>query len=283
MMNSHDGLYAYGLVGKLPKQLDILGIDKKNKVYSVSYGDIYVVVSKLDIDIFQKQVRQLTSELTNGIEYVQSGVAEILQAHEDVVHALIQDTTVIPLKFGTILKDETAALKMLQDREEFFKNLLAKLAGKLEWGLKVYSDKQSLMKNIAQSRNNPISQNKERKNTSRGAAYLLGRKAEEEAKDQVTAKLSLITETIFQDLAKCAFDVKINNTLSQRLTKKKKDMILNAVFLVEREKVAHFCQQEKKFMEHYASMGIDLELSGPWPPYNFTEGSYDEEPAEQSQ
>jgi hypothetical protein len=47
-------------------------------------------------------------------------------------------------------------------------------------------------------------------------------------------------------------------------------MILNAVYLVEREKIAQFCQKGKRLMEEYEFMGLDLEFSGPWPPYNFT-------------
>jgi predicted nucleic acid-binding protein len=92
---------------------------------------------------------------------------------------------------------------------------------------------------------------------------------EEELKDQVVARLVQVAEEIFQELEKDASEAKLNETLSQKVTGEKKEMILNAVYLVERGKVAHFRQRGKRFMEKYASMGLDLEFSGPWPPYNF--------------
>jgi hypothetical protein len=228
------------------------------------------MVSEVDIDQFQNQVKNLLSELTKTAGAVQSGAGEILQAHEDVIDTLMQDTTIVPLKFGTILIDEKAASKMLQDNEEEFKSLLAKFTERVEWGLKVYADKQALIKHIAQVGPKFTSPEEKQEKLSRGAAYILGRKMEEELKDQVVAQFAQVSEEIFQELGKDVSEAKLNDTLPQKATGKKKEMILNAVYLVEREKEAHFCQQGKRFMEEYEFMGLDLEFSGPWPPYNFT-------------
>ena len=268
-MISEQGLYAYGLVGKSPQQLDILGIDKKNKIYPVEGRDICVMVSKIDIDDFQNQVKKLVSALTKSAGAAQSGSEEILRAHEDVVDTLMQSTTVVPFKFGTILKDEKTASKMLQGDEEKFKKLLAKFTGRAEWGLKVYADNQEFIKHIVQIEPKFKNLEEQREKLSRGAAYLLGRKMEEELKDNVVARLAEVTEVIFQELGKDAYEAKLNKTLPQKLTGKKKEMILNTVYLVEREKVAHFCKQGKRLIQKYTSMGLDLEVSGPWPPYSF--------------
>ncbi len=268
-MISKQGLYAYGLVGESPEQLDILGIDKQNKVYPVEGRDICVMVSKIDIDNFQNQVKKLFSELTKTAGAAQSGTEEMLQAHEDVVDTLMGGTTVVPFKFGTILKDEKAASKMLQDEEEKFKKLLAKFTGRAEWGLKVYADNQEFIKHIVQTEPKFKKLEEKREKLSRGAAYLLGRKMEEELKGDVAARLAEVTEVIFQELGKDAYEAKLNKTLPQKLTGKKKGMILNTVYLVEREKVARFCKRGSRLIEKYESMGLDLEVSGPWPPYSF--------------
>lgn len=263
------GLYAYGLVGKGSEQLDILGIDKKNKVYPVVGEDICVMVSEVDTDQFQNQIKNLISELTKNAGAIQSSTGEILQDHENVIDALMQNTTVVPLKFGTILKDEQAALKMLQDHEENFKSLLAKFTDKVEWGLKMYADKHALIKYIMSIEPKFTKLENKREKLSKGAAYLLGRKMEEEVEEHVVAQLAQVTEEVFQELGKDAFEVKLNNILPQKVTGKKKEMILNAAYLVEREKVDHLHQRGKSFIGKYEFMGLDLEFSGPWPPYNF--------------
>lgn len=269
-MPSHCGLYAYGLVNKNPEHLDIVGIDKQSKVYPVSESDMCVMVSKVDIDAFQNQVKNLVSELTKTEGAVQQGAAELLQAHEDVIDRLMQDTTVVPLKFGTILKDETAATQMLREQKEKFQNLLAKFTGKVEWGVKVYANKQALVKHLMQSEPRFISLQEKRATLSKGAAYLLDKKMEAEVKDAVATQLAQITERIFQELGKNAFEAKLNTLLPQKLTGKKQEMILHAAYLIEREKEALFRQQGGNFIEEYKFMELELEFSGPWPPYNFT-------------
>ncbi len=257
-MISKQGLYAYGLVGKGPKQLSILGIDKKNKVYSVEGRGICVCVSEIDTDEFQDEIKKLLSKLTNPPAGGPNEAEEILRGHEDVLDALMKLTTVVPFKFGTILKDEKAASKMLRDNEEKFKKLLSKFTGREEWGLKVYAGPE------------PKKLEMKRGKLSRGTAYLLGRKMEEESKNDAAAKLAKTAEAIFQEAGEDAYEAKLNKTLPQKLTGRNKEMILNTAYLIEKEKVARFCKQVKKLVEKYKSAGIEIELSGPWPPYSFT-------------
>ena len=268
-MHAYDGLYAYGLVDKIPQHLDLLGIDKQNAVYPVEARGICVLVSKIDINEFQDQVRDLCSELTSTGESAQSRAEEILQLHESVVDLLMKDTAVVPFKFGTVFKDEQAASQMLRDDEERFKKLLAKFAGKAEWGLKVYVDRQEFTKYVMQAEPEFKSLGEQQGKLSRGAAYLFGKKKDEEVKEHIRAQLANICEHIFQELGKDAYEAQVNETLPRKLTGK--EMILNTVYLIEGEKATHFCQRGKKLKEKYVSIGLDLEVSGPWPPYSFTE------------
>jgi len=269
-MTSKYGLYAYGLVGRNPEPLDILGIDKQHKVFPVVEKEACVMVSEIDIDQFQHKIKKLFAELTKSGGAAYSETTEILQAHENVIDTLMKDTTIVPFKFGTILKDSKAASKMLQDEEEKFKKLLVKFAGKTEWVFKAYADKKDFAKYAVQSNPHGKTLAENRESSSTGTAYLLGKKIEEETKSLAVAQLARIAELLFQELGKYADEARIDKTLPQKLTGKKKDMFLNAVFLVEKEKIAHFCAQEQNLREQYKLMGLDLEVSGPWPPYSFT-------------
>src|SRR5579875_3136312 len=269
-MHANYGLYAYGLVSGIPQQLDILGIDQQHKVYAVAERGLSVIVSVVDIDQFQRQVKSLLAALTRATSPTDTESGAILQARENVMEALLQHTTIVPLQFGTIVKDEAAAIRMLQEHEAEFKRLLTELKGKVECGLKVYVDKQALIKHLAQVDPQFSRPEEQRRKVSRGAAYLLARKVEEKLKDQATTQVAQISEKIFQELSKEAVEAKQNTILPQRLTGKKEEMILNAAYLVEREKVAPFEQQAKKCLEQYADMGLTLEISNPRPPYSFS-------------
>ena len=48
-----------------------------------------------------------------------------------------------------------------------------------------------------------------------------------------------------------------------------KEMVLNCALLLRRDSVRTFRQQVDRIGAAYAEQGITLEVSGPWPPYNF--------------
>lgn len=270
-MLSQQGLYAYGLIGKSPEQLDIMGIDKLHKVSFVEGADIRVVVSDIDVDEFQNQVKQLFSGLISTVQVTLDETQTLLQAHEDVIDTLMKVTTIIPFKFGTILKDENAALELLQENEEKFKQFLARYVGKAEWGLKVYADTQDVIKYLVQNESKFQNMEEQRKKLSRGAAYLFGRKVENELKNDAFAQLASITEALFHEMEKDAYEARLNKTLPQKLTSRNKEMILNAAYLVEKESGEYFRTQGKKLQERYKVAGLELEISGPWPPYSFVD------------
>jgi hypothetical protein len=265
------GLYAYALLEKTPAHLDIIGVDKEHSVYAIADNDMCVVVSEIDIAQFQEMMNNLYNELTASAGAIQHETGQLLQAHEAVIDVLMQQPTVIPLKFGTILKDEMAAHTMLHDQGETFKHLLSRLHGMQEWGVKVYADMEMVMKEIAQQEAESTHSKQERAVLSQGASYLLARKKEESQKDLATTKFNQISETVFHELSKGASEAKLNTTtLPQKSAGKKKAIILNALYLLDRNQVDHFRQQGKRLMENYNAMGVELEFSGPWPPYNFT-------------
>lgn len=264
------GLYAYGIVGRKPGQLNILGIDKKNGVFFVGRGGLYAVVSKIDIGEFEVQLKKGLSGLAASERVNLSNAEETLRGHEEVVETFMKLATIIPLKFGTVLKDRKAALKMLQSYKKRFKSLLAKLIGKEEWGVKVYADDQEFKDHLAQIEPASKDLEEKREKLSKGAAYLLGRKIDEELENKVACRLAEVTKVIFEEVGKGAYEAKLNKVLPKKLTGKKKEMVLNTAYLVEKEKVARFNEQAKRLIEKYKSIGLEIEVSGPWPPYSFT-------------
>ncbi len=268
-MIPRQGLYAYGLVSHCPASLDMPGIDRQQRVYPIEGEDLCVIVSAIDVEAFQAQVKSVFSNLLQNGTTAASGTEDLLQAHEHVIETLMQDVPVVPFKFGTILKDETAVMTLLRDEGPHFQELLAKFVGREEWGVKVYADVQQFTHYALQRDEGVRALEARRAKVSKGAAYLLGRKIDEEIKSLVGAQVTSIAEQIFQMLGENAHEAKLSKTLPQKMTQKKHEMVLNAVYLLAKEQVAHFYEQGKSMAEAHAAMGVELEISGPWPPYSF--------------
>lgn len=62
------------------------------------------------------------------------------RAHHGVIDALTVVTTPLPLRLATVFRDDSGVRTMLEAREADFCRTLDRLAGRVEWGVKVYVD-----------------------------------------------------------------------------------------------------------------------------------------------
>jgi hypothetical protein len=113
--------YLYAIVaGGEPRAYPSLGIDGKD-VYTISDGGVAAVVSGLTSS-------KIRPERAN------------LRAHQAVLKRLIEDTSPLPIAFGTIAGDPQAIRKILVQNRRAFDEQLARVAGKVEMGLRVTWD-----------------------------------------------------------------------------------------------------------------------------------------------
>ncbi len=62
----------------------------------------------------------------------------VARAHQGVIDALTTVTTPLPLRLGTVFRDDSGVRSMIEAREENFLRRLDRLEGRVEWGVKVF-------------------------------------------------------------------------------------------------------------------------------------------------
>jgi hypothetical protein len=60
-------------------------------------------------------------------------------AHQGVVDALTTVTTPLPLRLGTVFRDDSGVRTMIEAREDDFRRTLDRLEGRVEWDVKAYA------------------------------------------------------------------------------------------------------------------------------------------------
>ncbi|MGW3647373.1 GvpL/GvpF family gas vesicle protein [Streptomyces sp. NPDC000878] len=66
------------------------------------------------------------------------------RAHHAVIDALTAVTTPLPLRPATVFRDDSAVRVMIEEREDDFRRALDRLAGRVEWGVKVYLEEREM-------------------------------------------------------------------------------------------------------------------------------------------
>ena len=127
------GKYVYCIIQSgRPLRFDAAGIaDERAEVHTVGYRDLAAVVSDVPIGVVDS-------------------TRENVLAHERVNEIVMREHTVIPMSFGTIFKTRDDIVELLRSAQDAFGDVLNKMRDKMEFGLKVLWDRDSIIQEIEQ-------------------------------------------------------------------------------------------------------------------------------------
>lgn len=187
-------------------------------------------------------------------------------AYEKIIALLHRDFTVIPMRYGCLLDEESQIIRLLESRNEAYTALLSELAGCVEFGIRALPCDDSLSHDVEASSPHPVT--RERHSSSPGLAYLAARKLHHARQEQFARQGSMVIEKIREPFAGLYVKCKVENQTPRIGNFTLFTSLLSLYFLVPRESVEAF---RKRFYSISVRKSPKLLLSGPWPPFNFVE------------
>ncbi|MER6630209.1 GvpL/GvpF family gas vesicle protein [Streptomyces sp. NPDC000987] len=184
----------------------------------------------------------------------------VARAHQGVIDALTVVTTPLPLRLGTVFRDDSGVRVMIEEREEDFRCTLARLEGRVEWGVKVYAE-------IEAPRQAPAPAGK----PASGRDYLRQRRMRVQSSEQTWQKCEEFASRLHATLSAHAEDSRLHAPQNPKLSGVSGRNVLNAAYLVPRGSSEEFVElvdrtKDEKMMD---DAGIRVELTGPWAAYSF--------------
>ena len=189
----------------------------------------------------------------------------VARSHEAVLERALDHGTIVPLRICTIFADESGVARMLSDQEAALRAVLDALAGRQEWGVKLLVDRAAL-ENVAAERVPP---EEAPEGQGAGGAYMLRRRHERHLREEADRLAEGLADDVHARLLDWASDAVVNPPQNRELSGHEGDMLLNAAYLVEIGKVDRLRELVDELQEQHRGLGAQLELTGPWPPYNF--------------
>lgn len=210
-----------------------------NELYTICCGNIAAVVSNSPV-----------------IKYPVSKVNML--SHARAIEMVMREFTVLPVRFSTIAEDEEKVKKILAKENDRFENLISKLDHKKEFGLKVIFIAEEIYKDILDKYQN-IKVLKEKLEHSKTYNKLL--EAGELVEKALDDERELYKNEILNTLSELAEEVNQNKVYGEL-------MVLNAAFLVEKNKEAEFDRTVHNLDAKYGSK-MKFKYVGTVPPFNF--------------
>jgi len=239
-----EGKYVYCIIETSePRSFGPMGIGgRKDEVYTVHHKGLAAVVSNSPLVVYDP-------------------TRENVFTHEQVNESVMREFTVLPMAFGALFRTEEDIVELIRGTYDALRDVLAKMEGKVEFGLKVNWDRDKVTAEL-EDKDEEIRHLKEQI-TSRttGSTYFarmqLGRLIETALTDQADAYI----REVYSQLRDTAVASRANKPIGDR-------MIMNAAFLIARDREAEFDQKVKEIASKYEGK-LSFKYTGPWPPYNF--------------
>ncbi|HTC95045.1 MAG TPA: GvpL/GvpF family gas vesicle protein [Terriglobales bacterium] len=237
-------VYVYGVIsGEETRNFGKTGIGGEGAdVFTVYYRDLAAVVSKVKALIFDP-------------------TRENALAHEHVVEAVMRTHTIIPMSFGTIFRSQDDIREVLKSIYPSLQDVLQKMEGKIEFGLKVTWDRDKVIEELKRDDEEIHKFNAELARKHLQSTYFarmqLGRMIDRALIDRSAE----IVSQIYTDLRPVCVASRDNKPIGDR-------MIMNAAFLLERKREEEFDRTVNKISQKFGDL-LSFKYTGPWPPYNF--------------
>lgn len=191
--------------------------------------------------------------------------------HERVVEHFAKHTAVVPLRFGTIFLRRDPISQMLDDRRAELQAIIERLRGREEWGINIYRDQAKLMTAITSLSPRLREMSERAAKATPGQGYLLRKEIDALRADEARTEARRVMAELEHELASRSDDAARLRVLKNEATEQG-EVTAKLAFLVARERFSEFHATAERLAQAYAPSGFQLELTGPWPAYNFVGG-----------
>ena len=239
-----EGRYVYGVIeARETANFGRTGIGGSTEgVYTVHHNDIAAVVSRTSVFIFDP-------------------TRENALAHEHVIENVMKTHTIIPMSFGTVFRTDDDIREVLKSIYPSLKDVLKQMSGKLEFGLKVSWDRDHVIEELKRTNDEIARFQQELSRKHLQSTYFARMQLGRMIDKAMAEKAAEYVKEIYDGLRLACVASRDNKPIGDK-------MILNAAFLLEREREAEFDAAVNVIAKTFGDR-LNFKYTGPWPPYNF--------------
>jgi Gas vesicle synthesis protein GvpL/GvpF len=241
-MSADTPTYIYGLTfADTPLPEGLTGLGPSGKVWKIAHQDVVAIVSDVPVD------RPL-------------GKRKDLMAHETVVDTIAAESTILPMRFGAVLKEDGVTNELLQPHHDRFAGMLEQLDGRTQYTLRARYDLDAVLPDIIQGDENIRTLHERVRGLSEEAAHF--------DRIQLGELISKALEGRRQsDAAQVIGHLEPIAVTGKLLEPEQPDEVVNAAFLVERSRQQEFEDAVEEVGGRFPM--LRLKLLGPLAPYDF--------------
>ncbi|MCO1604103.1 GvpL/GvpF family gas vesicle protein [Desulfosporosinus nitroreducens] len=248
-------LYAFGIIQVNQESMgDLLGMEDR-PCRIVENGNLGMLVCP----VLQKEYSEESLHLyMEDMAWVESHA----RRHEETLLKTLEGRSIIPLPFCTIFTDEENIKRQLAQNAEEIQADLQRLGNHNEMHVKLFVDRKQLLEKLHEEL--PYSGEQS------GGGYFQKRQWEKKIEEEMERVMNDYGESLYQDLNDISAEVILLDKAGV-VAPEGQQVVFAVQYLMAKESREEWDKKLKEFDEAADSLGFILDVSGPWPPYHFSQ------------
>jgi hypothetical protein len=226
------------------------------RVRATRAAGLTVLVSDVDLAEFGEVALRRNLEDLAWLEAV-------ARAHHSVIDAASRLFPLLPTRLATVYTSDESMAAVLGARREELLAALRRVGGRVEWGVRAYAIPEEEREDAA-----PAGSPAPAAAGGAGMAYLKRRRAQLSARAESWRAALAGARAVHAHLSRHAVLTRLHPPQSPQLSGDQREMMLNAAYLLDADEGSGFVTQVAAAADAHPE--LDLDLTGPWPPYSFT-------------
>ena len=256
------GVYLYCFTRRgAVREIKAAGVDERSAVTTLEADEAAAVFSTVSLCEFAGD------DAPSKAQDLQWIIPRACQ-HERVIEEVMRTAPVLPVRFGTVFSSDRVLKKFLAEKSAEVARILDRLSDKEEWAVKGFVDL-GRVKEWLMASDPVLAEHRRRLPDAPGARYFQQKRLDAKTEEAVRLWRRGVVDQVQALLAPHAVDACPLRPQPKNLTGCDAEMIFNAAYLLLRSDIDTFREQVARVGAAYAEQGLTLEVSGPWPPYNF--------------
>lgn len=238
-----------------------VGVESGAALELVASGELAAVVSGVPLSDYNEEA--LKVRLADP-----SWTATRAMRHEQVVEHFARRASLVPLRFGTIYLGREGVERMLEERRAQLRRSVERVREREEWGVNLYCDRALLRERATELSQRLRELAAQAAQAPPGQGYLLRKKIDAMRADEAREVVKRVAAEVENALAAEADGATRLRVLKDEAGEHG-ELAAKLAFLVARQSFDRFHAAAERLAAAHADAGFRLELTGPWPPYNF--------------
>ncbi|WP_328317706.1 GvpL/GvpF family gas vesicle protein [Streptomyces sp. NBC_00388] len=237
----------------------------------LAFGSLRAVVQDVPADAFSESA--LRDRLSDPAE-----LERCARTHHEIVTAATAGGPTVPLPLATLYLGDERAADALRENHERFRDALARTAGRAEWAVKVYLTQPAAGTDrtgpagTPPAGTGPGDARRPGDGRETGRAYLNRLRGVRQQRELRQDNALAAAEQVDSAVRELAVGAVRRRPHGPEATGQGRTQVMNAAYLIAEEHSDRLASTVGTLRGHPALDGIEIEISGPWAPYSFTDG-----------